>query len=300
MTFSRHFLVLFGLLILTLPCVAENAASKEIERLLDEGARNLAGDKAKAACRAYEKAVELSKGLSYDAQIGLASAQLKADNPKSARLAAVAAEKLASGEQEKSPAAFLTGLSLYKLSQDDVNLLAPAAEALERAAALDPRAAAHTRLTLAFVREAQGQDEEAIALLEEAISALPKGDKARTNARISFCDVRNHYPQRERPPLEPLQVGNEVSRPVQIFSVEPNFSLKVRANQETQKVLVQAIIDRAGCIRATKVLKKSSDEFDASVVAAMRQWVFEPVLLDGKPVDVYYNLNFRYRLADKD
>jgi hypothetical protein len=36
-----------------------------------------------------------------------------------------------------------------------------------------------------------------------------------------------------------------------------------------------------------------------TAIESLLQWTFEPATLDGKPVAVYYNLTFNFRLQEK-
>jgi len=61
----------------------------------------------------------------------------------------------------------------------------------------------------------------------------------------------------------------------------------------TQFVEVESVIDETG--RVSSICRTSGDQqFVKSVVAAMRQWVFEPATLDGKPIKVRFRLTSRF------
>ena len=55
-------------------------------------------------------------------------------------------------------------------------------------------------------------------------------------------------------------------------------------------VIVQAVIDQDGCLTEIKLLRGLNGYADTDVLGAVRQWIFRPALLNGKPVDVYYTL----------
>ena len=61
----------------------------------------------------------------------------------------------------------------------------------------------------------------------------------------------------------------------------------------TQFVEVDSIIDETGHV--TSICQVSGEpQFVESVVRAMRQWVFEPGTLNGKPVKVLFSLTTRF------
>ena len=60
--------------------------------------------------------------------------------------------------------------------------------------------------------------------------------------------------------------------------------------------IVQAVIDKQGNVVDAKVLKGLPMGLDQEALRAIRQWKFEPATLNGKPVDVYYNLTVNFTL----
>jgi protein TonB len=61
-------------------------------------------------------------------------------------------------------------------------------------------------------------------------------------------------------------------------------------------VIVQAIIDKQGTVTDVKVLKPLPMGLDKAAADAVAKWKFKPATLNGKPVDVYYNLTVNFTL----
>ena len=61
-------------------------------------------------------------------------------------------------------------------------------------------------------------------------------------------------------------------------------------------MIVQAIIDKQGAVTNVKVLKGLPMGLSEQAVEAIKKWKFKPATLNGKPVDVYYNLTVNFRL----
>ena len=61
-------------------------------------------------------------------------------------------------------------------------------------------------------------------------------------------------------------------------------------------MIVQAIIDKEGNVTNVKVLKGLPMGLEEEAVKAIKRWKFKPATLNGKPVDVYYNLTVNFRL----
>jgi protein TonB len=61
-------------------------------------------------------------------------------------------------------------------------------------------------------------------------------------------------------------------------------------------VIVEAIIDKNGNVTNVRVLKPLPMGLDQAAVDAVENWKFKPATLNGKPVDVFYNLTVNFRL----
>ena len=94
----------------------------------------------------------------------------------------------------------------------------------------------------------------------------------------------------------PIYVGGDVRPPVKIRAPRPQYTERARKEGIQGVVIVQATIDRWGCVTNVQVLKGLSQELDRQAMKAIMRWRFEPATLDGQPVDVYYNLTINFRL----
>ena len=61
-------------------------------------------------------------------------------------------------------------------------------------------------------------------------------------------------------------------------------------------MIVQAIIDKEGNVTNVKLLKSLPMGLGEEASKAVRNWKFKPATLNGKPVDVYYNLTVTFTL----
>jgi TonB family protein len=101
------------------------------------------------------------------------------------------------------------------------------------------------------------------------------------------------------PPSEPegpIHVGGDVKAPVKISAPQPQYTEIARKARIQGVVIVQAIINKQGEVTDVKVLKGLPMGLDQSAVDAIRKWRFEAATLNGKPVDVYYNLTVNFTL----
>ena len=104
----------------------------------------------------------------------------------------------------------------------------------------------------------------------------------------------------DAPPVQepegPIHVGGDVSKPVKVFDPQPQYTEIARKARIQGVVIVQAIIDKEGNVTNVKVLKGLPMGLSEEAVKAIKRWRFEPATLNGKPVDVYYNLTVNFRL----
>ncbi len=291
---SNTMLIGFALLYFAASAIAEENQGR-LQKALQQGAKSLKQGKPLPACHAFEEAVRLSNGKSYVAQLGLASARLKVDEPDKAAVAADAAETLASSDAQRAPAAYLAGLAHYTLSKEDAAHLPAAATALERALALDPSAVL-ARLTLAYVREAQGSFQDAFDLLQEAMPKVPAGGPALKEARLNYCKLVAAKPDLAPLPAEVLEVTPEIEKPTKIYVPDPYYPEAAKANREQGTCIFQAVIDRMGCVRNLQLIEGATPELDAAAGAAVRTWIFEPARKNGEPVDVDFKLTVSFSL----
>ena len=65
------------------------------------------------------------------------------------------------------------------------------------------------------------------------------------------------------------------------------------------RVIVQAVINEEGTVEDLKVLGVEASDFVDAALHAIERWEFEPAMLDGKPVPVYYNVTVNFGGTEK-
>jgi protein TonB len=97
-------------------------------------------------------------------------------------------------------------------------------------------------------------------------------------------------------PEGPIHVGGDVQKPEKINAPQPQYTEIARKARIQGVVIVQAIINKQGDVENVKVLKGLPMGLSEEAVKAIKKWRFKPATLNGKPVDVYYNLTVNFRL----
>ncbi len=94
----------------------------------------------------------------------------------------------------------------------------------------------------------------------------------------------------------PIRVSGDVTPPRATNKTMPAYPEAARKERIEGVVIVQVVIDEEGRISDAEVLKGLSHGLSESAVESVKNWRFEPALLDGEPVAVRYNLTINFRL----
>lgn len=123
-------------------------------------------------------------------------------------------------------------------------------------------------------------------------------EEIETQVELPETDIIFDIPEGPPPsePDGPIHVGGDVQAPVKTFAPQPQYTEIARKARIQGVVIVQAIIDKQGNVDNVKILKGLPMGLDSAAVESIKTWKFEPATLNGKPVDVYYNLTVNFTL----
>ena len=82
----------------------------------------------------------------------------------------------------------------------------------------------------------------------------------------------------------PRRVGGAIPEPTGAHRVDPVFPAGVRGS-----VILEITIGRDGRVEEVRTLR-ADDGFEAPAVAAIRQWRYEPTIVDGRPIRVIHTV----------
>lgn len=93
----------------------------------------------------------------------------------------------------------------------------------------------------------------------------------------------------------PMHIGGGVSKPVVLYSVDPEFSEEARKAKFSGNVMVYLWVDQDGKPSHIRVVRGVGMGLDEKAIEAVRQYRFKPAMKDGKPVtvDLYFEVNFQ-------
>ena len=92
----------------------------------------------------------------------------------------------------------------------------------------------------------------------------------------------------------PLWIGGDVRAPIKTHDVRPVYPSAALAAGSEGTVLISAIVSRDGSVAGANVTSTPS-VFDDAALGAVRQWVFQPTLLNGVPVEVLMNVTVHFK-----
>ena len=81
-----------------------------------------------------------------------------------------------------------------------------------------------------------------------------------------------------------------------VYKVPPTYPPKAKADRLTGSVALEAIIGKDGSVENIKVIKSVREDLDQAAIDALKQWKFQPALLNGDPIEVKTTININYSL----
>jgi TonB family protein len=97
----------------------------------------------------------------------------------------------------------------------------------------------------------------------------------------------------------PIRVGGNIRPPKKIHHQQAVYPQSMIAAGVEGKVQLEATITGEGAVRSVRVLTAQvHPDLALAAADAVRQWKFEPTLLNGKPVEVVIKVTVDFRLKD--
>jgi protein TonB len=98
------------------------------------------------------------------------------------------------------------------------------------------------------------------------------------------------------PKAAPVRVGGEIREPTRTVYVQPIYPEIAKQARVSGVVILEAIIDPNGNVTNISVLR-SIPLLDQSAMDAVRQWRYQPTLLNGVPVPIVMTVTVTFNLG---
>lgn len=94
-----------------------------------------------------------------------------------------------------------------------------------------------------------------------------------------------------------IRVGRPIARAKLRKKVSPEYPASAKADGIAGTVILSIVIDRSGKVKEVKVVKHPDERLAKAAVEAVKQWEYEPTLLNGKPVEVATEVAIDFTLS---
>jgi len=98
---------------------------------------------------------------------------------------------------------------------------------------------------------------------------------------------------------EPLRITSGIEGPKALKKVDPRYPEVARQARVEGSVILEATTDIYGRVKNIKVLR-SIPLLDQAAIDAVRQWVYEPAIINGKPREVSFTVTVQFKLEGNE
>ena len=95
-------------------------------------------------------------------------------------------------------------------------------------------------------------------------------------------------------PVVPVRIGGQISRPALVHRVEPVYSDVAATAHLVGTVILEAVVGTDGRVESVKVLRPRHVLLDNAAVAALKQWRYTPLVLNGITTPFVLTVTFTF------
>jgi protein TonB len=95
-------------------------------------------------------------------------------------------------------------------------------------------------------------------------------------------------------PAKPVRIGGQISAPALLRRVEPEYPGIASAARLTGIVILEAVVDKEGCIESVRVLRSRHPFLDHAAIDAVKQWQYSPLVLNGIATPFVLTVTFNF------
>jgi protein TonB len=100
------------------------------------------------------------------------------------------------------------------------------------------------------------------------------------------------------PPARVVRIGGQIAQPKLIRQVKPVYPDLAVQSRVSALVILEAEVDTRGYVRAAKILR-GHPLFDEAAMEAVKQWRYQPLLLNGEPTGFVLTVTINFNLQQK-
>lgn len=132
----------------------------------------------------------------------------------------------------------------------------------------------------------------------------PLGNRLLAKARrmgaddLSLINLPTELPRRGERPPQTIRVGGNVQQAKLIYQAQPRYPQEAKDRRVTGTVELTALIGLDGKIIYLRP-ESGPPELISESIAAVRQWVYQPTLLNGKPCFVLTRIDVNYTMSQQ-
>lgn len=98
---------------------------------------------------------------------------------------------------------------------------------------------------------------------------------------------------------DPVRATGNIKAPKLVKKVEPLYPDEAKKAGIDGIVILEVTTDKEGLVQDVKVLR-SIPALDDAAIEAIKQWVYEPMLIDGKPYGIVFTVTCNFKLSDQE
>jgi protein TonB len=102
-------------------------------------------------------------------------------------------------------------------------------------------------------------------------------------------------PAAEAAPVKVVRVGGHITAPKLVRKVEPVYPALAAQARLSAIVILEAQVDTRGHVKSVTVLR-GAPLFDEPALEAVRQWRYQPLLLNGQPTEFILTVTLVFKL----
>jgi protein TonB len=100
------------------------------------------------------------------------------------------------------------------------------------------------------------------------------------------------------PPAKVVRIGGQIKEPKKIRDVKPVYPDLAVQSRVSALVILEAEVDTRGHVKGVKILR-GHPLFDEAAMEAVRQWRYQPLLLNGEPTGFVLTVTINFNLQQK-